>query len=113
MLEQIEEDTLPHALMIGVDYDLFWTLNPKSLSPFIKAFTMKEEYDDSFAWRLGAYIKLAVVSSLGNEAKYPEKPFMQAPVKRDMTPDEIKEKMMRSAEIINSRLETKGVNVNG
>lgn len=112
MLEQIEEDTLPHALMIGVDYDLFWTLNPKSLSPFIKAFELKQDYDDELAWRLGAYVKVAITSSLG-DSNYPEQPFSKKRTKKYMTPDEIKEKMMVNAEIINARLEAKGDEVNG
>jgi hypothetical protein len=112
MLEQIEEDTLPHALMIGVDYDLFWTLNPKSLSPFIKAFELKQDYEDELAWRLGAYVKVAITSSLG-DSKYPEKPFSKKGIKRDMSPAEIKEKMMVNAEIINARLEAKGGSLDG
>ncbi|MFA0815833.1 MAG: hypothetical protein ACC608_08570 [Anaerofustis sp.] len=33
---------LPQALVIGVSYDLFWTLNPKTLEPFIEAFKQKQ-----------------------------------------------------------------------
>jgi len=39
--------------MIGVEYDLFWRLNPKSLTPFVKAFSMKAKYEDSLAWTMG------------------------------------------------------------
>lgn len=99
--------------MIGVDYDLFWTLNPKSLSPFIKAFEMKQDYDDEQSWRLGAYIRLAIASSLSKDNKYPEKPFSYgAKGATTMTPEQIKEKMMATAEIINNRLEKEGL-ING
>ncbi len=98
--------------MIGVDYDLFWTLNPKSLSPFIKAFELKQKYDDAMAWRSGAYIKMAIASSLAKGNKYPTKPFSDTG-SREMTPQEIKEKMMANAEIINARLVAKGGSLDG
>lgn len=98
------EETLPNALMMGVDYDLFWTLNPKSLSPFVKAFDLKQKYDDTLAWKQGAYIKVAIASALDKNAKYPEKPFSMKNENVVMTPQQIKEKMMATAEIINTRL---------
>lgn len=104
MIDVIIEETLPNALMIGVDYDLFWTLNPKSLSPFIKAFNLKQEYDDSMAWRQGAYIKMAIASALDKRTKYPNKPFADKGKEVNMTPQQIKEKMMATAEIINKKL---------
>lgn len=97
--------------MIGVDYDLFWTLNPKSLSPFIKAFELKQKYDDASAWRSGMYIRMAIGSVLAKGNKYPTKPLSDTG--RDMTPQQIKEKMMAQAEIINARLEAKGGSLDG
>lgn len=102
------EDTLPNALMIGVDYDLFWTLNPKSLSPFIKAFDLQQKYDDALAWKQGAYIKVAIASALDKHTKYPDKPFSSKKEEVVMTPQQIKEKMMATAEIINTRLNEGG-----
>lgn len=32
----IKNILLKEALKVGVDYDLFWKLNPKSLQPFLK-----------------------------------------------------------------------------
>lgn len=96
--------------MIGVDYDLFWTLNPKSLSPFIKAFELKQDYDDEFSWRLGTYIRMAIASSLSKDSKYPEKPFSYQPKgATTMTPEQIKEKMMATVVIINTQLEKEGL----
>lgn len=90
--------------MMGVDYDLFWTLNPKSLSPFVRAFEMKRKYDDEMTWRQGVYIKMAIASAMDKGNKYPQKPFSYENENRDMTPQQIKEKMMATAEIINNRL---------
>ena len=60
---------------MGIDYDLFWTLNPTSLEPFIKAFSMRTDYDDIMAWRAGMYIQRAIASSLSKNNPYPNKPM--------------------------------------
>lgn len=91
--------------MIGVAYDLFWTLNPRSLQPFIKAFELKRINDDFNSWRSGYYIKLAIASSLSKECKYPDKPFSDKSISKpnEMSAEEIKEKMLRNMGIINSK----------
>lgn len=96
--------------MIGVDYDLFWELNPKSLSPFIKAFKLKQNYDDSMNWSLGRYFQVAVASVLSKETKYPSEPFM-ANVDKDKNEDKetqqemsqamLKERIMNHVMLIN------------
>jgi len=100
MIEAIENDILPNALMIGVDYDLFWTLNPKSLFPFTKAFSLKREYDDYKLWTAGLYIRSAVASVLNKSAKYPQKPIgVSSNNECDMKT--IKERFLRQANKIN------------
>jgi hypothetical protein len=89
--------------MMGVDYELFWTLNPKSLSPFVKAFNLKQKYDDTMAWALGNYIKHAIVSSFSKTVKYPLSPMLSSNVKRDMEPEEIKQKMFQRMAMVNQR----------
>lgn len=90
--------------MIGVDYDFFWTLNPKSLTPFIKAFDLKKKYDDEVAWTHGIYVQRAVASVLSKEVKYPNKPLMSCTsIKHELSAEEIKEKMLIKMKIINSR----------
>jgi len=89
--------------MIGVDYELFWTLNPKSLSPFIKAFSLKQKYDDTVAWNIGKYVRIAIGSCLSKSTKYPTKPDSQNGGTKDMTADEIKKKMFERMGIINTR----------
>jgi hypothetical protein len=97
--------------MMGVDYELFWTLNPKSLSPFTKAFSLKQKYDDSMAWQSGVYIRMAIVSSLNKEAKYPKRPMMADKVKeKGMSSEEIKNRVMAQSQKINAKFEKKGGN---
>jgi len=92
--------------MIGVDYELFWTLNPKSLSPFIRAFELKRKYESALAWEYGVYVKKAITSSFSKEDKYPTSPIGSEPKK--VTPDEkmnqIKNKFLAQMVNINGRL---------
>lgn len=111
MYETIVNKTLPHALMIGVDYDLFWTLTPKTLSPFIKAFSLRQQYDDFLAWQQGKYIQLAVASNLSKDNKYPNEPLLtnvdfERKINKDVPnkkQDEIKRKFMERMIQLNSR----------
>lgn len=89
--------------MMGVDYELFWTLNPKSLSPFVKAFELKQKYHDFMAWNMGNYILEAIASSMSKNAKYPSKPHSEKSKDVAMTSDEIKERVRLRAIAINSR----------
>lgn len=64
---------------MGVDYNVFWTLNPRKLKPFEKAYEMKlESRQNSMnleAWLKGLYTQHAVASIMSKRAKYPQKPF--------------------------------------
>lgn len=109
-IDYIMNDVLPNALMIGVDYDLFWELNPKSLAPFIKAFKLKQRYDDAMNWSLGRYFQMAVASNFSKEAKYPPKPYMETvdletgeliPEQQNMPQDELKHRIMAHVALIN------------
>lgn len=76
--------------MIGVDYNLFWTLNPAKIKPFIRAFELKEKTKvqniDSLAWLIGSYVTHSICTAFGDgKVKYPEKPMGIA---NDETPDE-------------------------
>ena len=101
------EEVLPNALMIGVDYNLFWDLNPKTLSPFVKAFSLKQKYDDTIAWQHGYYVYCAIGSSFSKNNKYPKTPMFTAKPHED-TPEErmqlIKERFIRHAKMLNSKM---------
>ena len=90
--------------MIGIQYELFWTLNPKTLNPFIKAFELKRQYDDEMAWISGNYIRMAIADSLSKKNLYPPRPNL-AVQKRSgpMSYEEMKAKILSSVDSINSR----------
>lgn len=105
-IDEIYEEVLPNALMIGVEHDLFWTLNPKSLKPFVKAFQLRTEYDDRMAWNQGLYTRLAIASILDKDFHYPKKPISENEI-IEKTPEEIqediKQKMLAKMQQINSQ----------
>lgn len=106
MWEQINEEILPYALMIGVDYELFWVLNPKSLKPFVKAFNLQTKHEDMIAWQSGIYIRMAVASVMDKNVKYPKTPLMSKDVvtkSPKQIQEEIKQKMFERMIAINSR----------
>lgn len=110
MYDEIIENILPNALMIGVPYDLFWELNPKSLTPFIKAFSLKQKQLDYNMWLQGMYIQKAVGSNLSKECKYPNKPFTMLKEKTEMDILEIKSRFIKHARILNAEKGVKGFN---
>lgn len=77
--EIIENVYLPQALTIGVDYDLFWSLNPRKLQPFVKSFEMKQkietEYINFQTWLQGIYFGRALVASLDKKQEYFNEPI--------------------------------------
>lgn len=89
--------------MIGVDYELFWSLTPKTLQPFIKAFDLKRKYDDTLNWQLGGYIRDAIGSSLNSKGKYPNKPYSMMNKNGEADMHEIKSKFLNQMELINSK----------
>lgn len=66
-------------MAIGVDYVLFWTLNPKQIKPFIEAHKQKQmlwqEEVNFTAWLNGIYVSSAIAACLGENSPYPEKPI--------------------------------------
>lgn len=98
--------------MIGVNYDLFWTLTPKSLEPFIKAFELQQKREDTLAWQSGIYIQMAIASVLDSKNKYPEQPFSEREIVPLSPQERIKNAMLARMAIINKRFEEVGEIVN-
>lgn len=76
---------MPNSLAIGVDYKLFWHLNPKKLKAFYKADEISLKRRDAEMWHMGQYILSAVSVATdhclnGRKARsqYIEKPFMSS-----------------------------------
>lgn len=87
--------------MMGVSYVEFWNLSPRDLHPIIKAFELKQEFEDKARWEQGIYIRLAIVSAMSKDAKYPERNFYHKQKERQQQ-DIIKERFLRDMAKINS-----------
>lgn len=104
--ELIMNDILPNALMIGVEYNLFWDLNPRELQPFIKAFSIKNKENDVLAWSIGLYTRYSILSALNKDVKYPKRPLSLGEcIDEPMSEEEIKAKMFQQMKVINARFE--------
>ena len=68
---------------MGVEYSLFWSLNPKKMEPFIEAFqqraTMKREQMNFTSWLTGMYVTHAVAACFGKNHQYPREPISLEP----------------------------------
>jgi len=69
---------LPNALAIGIDYKLFWHLNPTKLKPFREAYKIQtrlhREELEALAYGIGVYTARAV-ALIGGKSKFPDKPL--------------------------------------
>ena len=79
MREQIENEWLPFALSIGVEYDSFWRLTPRSLriiaEGYNRAYIRQTEHENAIAHLQGRYIAEAVSAAVWGKHKYPEQPY--------------------------------------
>lgn len=68
---------MPEALSVGVDYELFWELNPTLLKPFFKAYQLKSDRhmqeESMISYWNGIYVAHAV--SLIGGGKFPNEPL--------------------------------------
>ena len=78
---------MPHALAIGVPYELFWHLTPVKLKAFSEAYRIRQKMRDEEMWIQGRYIMGAfevVMAHFGaglsgktSDVEYYPEPFMQ------------------------------------
>ena len=90
-------DTEEDAILIGLDLDYFWKLNPKQWAKHVKVYNEKEKERlkevDMFNYVLGKYIGWAV-----NDPKhYPTKPYAEKDTElKPMTDDEMEKQARRN-----------------
>lgn len=94
---------------MGVDYILFWRLNPIKLKPFLQAEKLRQEQRNRELWLQGAYVYEAVcrVSPVLNafaKAGTEPIPYLEKPygIGTEKTSEQIEEEQERIAE--NERL---------
>lgn len=66
-------------MVIGIDYELFWRLNPKKMEAFEEAFIkrtkLNQQQDNVNAWLNGIYMSYAIASCFGKNSQYPSEPI--------------------------------------
>ena len=89
----IFEEAFPYYLAIGMTYELYWDGRPELAISYRKADVLKQQRSNNDAWLQGAYIRLAVASTLDKKAKYPKAPFdIGKSAKEGMTAKQLKAK---------------------
>ena len=67
-------------------YELYWDGRPELAISYRQADVLRQKRSNNDAWLQGAYIRLAVASTLDKRAKYPQAPFaIGGPAKNGMT----------------------------
>lgn len=74
---------MPGCMALGIGYHEFWSMNPRGINTFIKAYDERMKLRDAEMWHMGKYVSLAVADSIaatfgGDDFKpiYPERPMM-------------------------------------
>ncbi|CAJ0592236.1 unnamed protein product [Cylicocyclus nassatus] len=75
--EMIENELLPYALSIGITEEKFYTLNPRKIKPYEKAYHLRRRMEDENNFWLGQYIRYAVGSVLSEKGEYPKEPLLK------------------------------------
>lgn len=68
---------LPDILAMGMSEELFWTMNPTKIKPYVEAERKKDIKHDYWNWMLGAYVKSSIASALDKHNKYSDKPYLE------------------------------------
>lgn len=105
------------CLALDMSEDLFWTLNPKRLHPYIEADKMKQENRDAEMWRMGMYVQNAVAVAIdkvlnGRKSvlEYMDKPILTKYKESQGEVELTEEEQMRQVEALFLSLETLSTN---
>ena len=83
MREEYESELLPSAMAMGVSYEEFWTLNPRKMKAYERAFRIRRKHEDANMWIMGAYVTEALGVVIGNsfgkgrKLEYRKQPFSE------------------------------------
>lgn len=80
MREEFAAEWLPNAIAMGVSESQFWNMNPRRLTPYVKADGIRIEKENRIAWMCGIYVRDAIASCLSRDAEYPAKPIRITPM---------------------------------
>lgn len=69
MRRKYEAELIPHAIAMGISYEEFWRLNPRSFTVIANGYKLKRKEEDTMMWLQGGYIFDGVSLALANAFK--------------------------------------------
>lgn len=66
MRRRYEAELIPQAIAMGISYEEFWKLNPRSFNVIAKGYNLWKKEQDAMMWLQGGYIFDAVSLAVGN-----------------------------------------------
>lgn len=105
------------CLALGMTEELFWTLNPKRLQPYLEAYKIQQERRDAEMWRMGMYIYDAVRAATENvlagrksQLRYMDKPILEKYKEMHQEVELTEEEQMKQVEALFMSLQTLSTN---
>ena len=72
-----QKEVVPNCIAMGISYEQFWHLNPRTLECHVKAHQLKLKDADMMNWYMGQYMVSAIASCFDKKAEYVKKPFLE------------------------------------
>lgn len=109
----VEKEIFPSALSIGVPFELLWSMNPRKLDIYQKAFEMTMRRENAVAHRNGYYMMSAVSVAIEHcFSKNPKSEYIKSPIGEDeiMESETNEDRLSRERDNFMRRLEIMGAN---
>lgn len=104
-------------MAMGISYEDFWKLNPRSLTVILNGYKMKRKVMDEQNWLLGGYVFSAVSIAMGNAFKKKSQKSvsyfeeLKHPFLKDIDKDKLsEEEIQKKRQLLFAQLRTKQAN---
>ena len=105
------------CLALGISEELFWTLNPRRIQPYLEADKRKQEKRDLEMWRMGFYVQNAVAVAIDkvlngrkSSLEYMDKPLLEKYKESQEEVELSEDEKMRQVEALFMSLQTLSTN---
>ena len=66
MRRYYEAELIPQCIAMGISYDEFWSLTPRTLNVCLEGYKLRRKIEDEKSWLLGGYVFDAVSLAVNN-----------------------------------------------
>ena len=105
------------CLALGISEELFWTLNPRRIQPYLEADKLVQEKRDAEMWRMGIYVQNAVAVAIDkvlngrkSTLEYMDKPLLEKYKESKKEVELSEDEKMRQVEALFMSLQTISTN---